>query len=373
MTYASNTTLELIAARLRGVKKVLLTAHAKPDGDAMGAVAALGAALEAMGKRVERRIMGPIAGNLAVLTSRAKVIEHQANAEIDEPDAIVVLDTGAWSQLETMRSWLEGPGRHAKTIVIDHHQRGDDVGAMLYVDSQAAAACELVAALIDELGVKRDALMTDALFIGLATDTGWFRFSNTTAGTHELAAALVRDGANTAALYAATEQADRPQKLALLQRALNSLRFVAGGRAAVMVLRQSDFDETGARIDETERFVDVPQFVERVRVVALVVGEKGRTRLSLRSKPPAPAPGNVGNVGTPGTPGIQGGARPRNGGLALSRLGEEGGEGAVDVNELAGQFGGGGHQRAAGAKTDQPVDEVIRRLIAAIEERTAGA
>ncbi|MFA7236406.1 MAG: DHH family phosphoesterase [Phycisphaeraceae bacterium] len=362
MTYASNTTLERIAERLRGATKVLLTTHAKPDGDAMGAVVALGAALESLGKRVERRIMGPIAGNLAVLTSRTKIIEHQEKKKgsdpflIDEPDAIVVLDTGAWSQLETMRAWLEGPGRHMKTMVIDHHERGDDVGAMLYVDSRAAAVCELAAALIDELGVKRDALMTDALFIGIATDTGWFRFSNTTAGTHELAATLVRDGANTAALYAAMEQADRPQKLALLQRALNSLRFVADGRAAVMVLRQSDFDETGARMDETERFVDVPQFVKQMEVVALVVGEKGRTRLSLRSKP-----------------GTQGGARPRKG-LALPWLG--GGEGntsgGVDVNELAGRFGGGGHQRAAGAKTDQPVDEVVRRLIAAIEERMAG-
>lgn len=330
MSYQSNTTLKQVARRLRAAGRVMLTTHTKPDGDAMGAVVALGAALGKMGKEIEIRVMGPVARNLQVLTGRAKVVEHREGAAIVEPEAVVVLDTGAWSQLEAMRGWLSDDGRHAKTIVIDHHQRGDDVGAMLYVETGAAAACELVAELIDELGVKRDALMVDALFVGIATDTGWFRFSNTTARTHKLAAELVEQGADTAALYGATEQSERPSKLSLLQRALGGLQFVAGGRAVVMVLRQKDFDDTGARIDETERFVDVPQFVADVQVVALVVEEKGRTRLSLRSKH---------------------------------------GPGAVDVNELAGQFGGGGHQRAAGAKTDQPADEVVRRLVKAIEER----
>ncbi len=331
MSYQSNTTVQAIAKRLLAddVRRMFLTAHAKPDGDALGSVIALARALEILGKQVERRFIPPVPRNLTFLADRAPLVLHEGKAaqHIDEPDAIVVLDTGAWSQLENLRDWLEP--RHDKITVIDHHLHGDDVGKWSFVDAEAAAACELVAQLIDALGVDYDDLIGQALYLGIASDTGWFRFSNTTSRTHELAARLQREGIDHADVYMRSEQADRPQKLALMSRALNSLQLIADGKAAVMTLRRTDFQETGAGDDETERFIDIPQLVGQVKVVALIVEQDGRVRLSLRSKPA--------------------------------------GEGAVDVNKLASQFGGGGHARAAGAKSDQPVDDVTRRVVEAIE------
>jgi phosphoesterase RecJ-like protein len=154
-----------------------------------------------------------------------------------------------------------------------------------------------------------------------------------------LAARLLRRGVDHAALYQKLEQTERPEKLQLLIRAVSSLRLIARERAAVMVLRRGDFAATGALVEETERFVDLPQAVESVRVVALITeppaqdGSKaGPVRLSFRSKP---------------------------------------GSGAVDVAKLAGQFGGGGHARAAGAKLDAPLDEVISRVTGAVEQALA--
>lgn len=333
--YESNTTLPAIAERLRQAQRVLITTHAKPDGDALGAVVALGAALLRLGKRVERRVVPPVPAALDCLSRCADLVLHDSpdTPVAFEPDLVVVVDTGAWSQLEAMRPWLEL--RRDRAIVIDHHLRGDDVAAMRLIDTTAGAACELIAELIDQLGVAFDPTIRDALFVGIASDTGWFRFSNCTPGTHEWAARLQREGVDHASLYAATEQVDRPQKLALLTRALTAARTVADGRAIVMVLRAADFDETGAKAEETERLIDVPQSVRAIQVVALVVEQHGGpVRVSLRSKPVADA---------------------------------------INVSELAQRFGGGGHARAAGAKVDQPLEKVVESIVAAIEQQMGGS
>lgn len=330
--YVSNTTLEQIAATLADAERVVLTTHAKPDGDALGSVVALGRALEKQGKQVERWIIPPLTPMLRILTRDAPVKlcgdepDADGPAPTMEPDRIVVLDTGAWSQLESLEPWLAE--RPEKIIVVDHHLRGDTLGDMLYVDAKAAAACEIVAQLIDVMGVEYDDVIRPALYVGIASDTGWFRFSNTRAATFELAARLLREGVDHARLYSQLEQGERPQKLQLMIRALDSLRLIADGRAAVMVLRASDFDDTGARQEETERFVDLPQIVHDVQAVALIAETEDGVRMSFRSKP---------------------------------------GRNAINVSELAQHFGGGGHARAAGARVSQPVDDVLDELMTRIQ------
>ena len=331
--YQSNATLESIAAMLKAAASVLITTHAKPDGDAAGSAAALALALQRLGKRVGCCFMPPLASQFDALLAGVDVVVFEqgptAAPAAFEPDRIVILDTGAWSQLEPLQAWLKP--RRERAIVLDHHLRGDDVAATRFIETEAAASAEIVAPLIDALGVAIDLPIATALYTGIASDTGWFRFSNTRPFTHELAARLIRAGVDHAALYGRLEQAERPQKLALMQRALDSVELIAGGHAAVMTLRLSDFEQTGARLDETERLVDLPQVVQQVQVVVLLTETAERIRLSFRSKP--------GDAAAPG----------------------------VDVNVLAHQFGGGGHARAAGAKVNAPVDEVRQRVLAAVE------
>ncbi len=331
-SYQSNTTLAAIADRLSGVRRIMLTTHAKPDGDALGSIVALGRALRQRDKTVEYRVLPPLPPNLVFAGDGAALVVHEgaAAADIAEPDLIVITDTGAWSQLDALRDWLAP--RRQKVIVIDHHLHGDDVAAERFVDARAAAACEIVADLIGAMGVAIDRPMAEALFLGIASDTGWFRFSNTRPNTHRLAARLLERGVDHAALYARTEQGERHEKLALLTRALQNMQTIADGHAALLTLRARDFEQTGARPDETERLVDLPQTVEDVRVVALVVEQGQQTRVSFRSKP---------------------------------------GDDAIDMNQLAQRFGGGGHARAAGAKVEKPIDPVREQVIEAIEAALA--
>jgi len=327
--YESNTTLAETAQRLREANSVLITTHAKPDGDALGSTVALARALSLLGKDVQRWIMPPVQPNLARLADgdQLHLCEDDDTQPTDEPDAIVVVDTGAWSQLAPMKSWLQA--RRDRITIVDHHLRGDDSGAWRYIDSSAAAAAEIVAELIDELAVEYDPTIRDAIYVGIASDTGWFRFSNTTPKTHELAARLMRLGVDHASLYARLEQAERPEKLQLMIRALDSLKMIADGNIAVMTLRQSDFADTGAVQEETERLVDLPQVVADVQVVVLITeAEDGQVRLSFRSKP---------------------------------------GDNAVNVSEVARHFGGGGHARAAGARLEGTIDQVRTRVIETLE------
>lgn len=344
--YQSNVTADEAVQILAAAKRVAITTHAKPDGDAYGSVAALAQTLRARGTEVTAMLIPPVPDGFAQLPGFDAVTVLDPDSEIVWPDVDlnVIVDTGAWSQIHPLRPHIES--RLENTLIIDHHIMGGVPAKWLYIDRTAAACCEVIAEIIDLLGdgaqTVYDDAVANALFVGLASDTGWFRFSNTTPRTHELAARLIRQGVDQSSLYSQLEQSERVEKLHLMIRALDSLELVADQQAAIMVLRASDFTETGAHLEETERFVDAPQAVETVQVVVLITEPpqtkagtpEGMIRLSFRSKP---------------------------------------GHHAVNVADLAQQFGGGGHARAAGAKVDDTIDNVVTRVRDAIAASLATA
>jgi phosphoesterase RecJ-like protein len=321
-----------------GPGPTLVVTHAKPDGDAFGSVVALVLTLQQLGHDTRGVLVPPVPESLRQLPGADAADTWHVGYRLPfEPTRVVVVDTGAWSQVGPLRAEVEP--RLEQTLILDHHLSGDIPAARRYVDGSAAAACEIIAVLTEGLlkdaGQQRSAEVRDALFVGIASDTGWFRFSNVRPQTHELAAELIRTGTDHATLYQKLEQTERPEKLALMSRALQSLSFHADGRAVIMSLRERDFIETGARPEETERLIDAPQMVGQLRVFVVATearGDNGRpvTRLSFRSKPD--------------------------------------GEQAVNVAELAGRFGGGGHARAAGARVDGAIDEVLPRIARELEQ-----
>lgn len=344
--YHSNCDLADVAKLLRASDRpVAVLTHAKPDGDAFGSVIALAATLGAMGRHVSACFVPPILGNLLELGGSKLAGVWNDRTKLPEVERLILVDTGAWSQVGPLRSYIEE--RLERTIIIDHHLSGDIPAGHRYIDGDAAATCEIVASLLElmqsdhaPIDKATAQIVADSLFVGIASDTGWFRFSNTRPQTHQLAADLIGRGVDHADLYRRLEQTERPQKLALLTRALSSLQLLSGGRAAVMVLRRSDFEETEALEEETERLIDIPQQVGSIEVIALL-SEKTQhqdgslqtvTRLSFRSKP---------------------------------------GKAPINVAELAGQFGGGGHARAAGATVEDRVDWVLPKVCASLERAAA--
>ncbi len=344
-SYRSTIDLSRAAAIIRQAEgRIVVLTHAKPDGDAYGAVIAMSAALRAYEKEVVACVVPPVPANLLELSGSELVTVHENGRSLPPAVLYIVLDTGAWSQLGPLRGVVEP--NLGRTLIIDHHLSGDIDAAYRLIDGQAGACCEIVADLIDLLLQREEdrsvlsSYIYEGLFVGIASDTGWFRFSNTRPKTHELAARLLRCGVDHAGLYRQLEQAERREKLSLLIRALASLQLLSDGRAAVMVLRREDFIETGAFEEETERLIDIPQQIATIRVIVLIsekqveteAGRRTVTRLSFRSKP---------------------------------------GPNAINVADLASLYGGGGHARAAGATVEAPVDEVILRVTASLNEAVA--
>ena len=334
--YRSNATVEQIAERITSAKRVLLTSHVKPDGDAMGSVLALHRALGQKGIVADIYLAGPLEARLRELAADTP-FHLDRKPPADEHDLAIVVDTGAWVQLEQIADWLRQ--RHDRVVGIDHHANGNDVASMRLVDTTAASTTQMLVPVIEAMGCELtggSGGVAEALFIGLATDTGWFRYPSAGAKAMRLAARLLDLGVDQPRLFQIIEETFRPQRLAIMARALTSLEFALDGAVAIMTLRPEDFRETGGVAQDIAELVNLPMGVASVRVSVLLSQlSLGRTKLSFRSKPAVS-------------------------GAANARL--------VDTNALAQRFGGGGHVHASGAAVTMDIDDTRRALLAALED-----
>ncbi len=309
--------------------RVLVLTHARPDGDALGSGLALQIAIQAAGRRADFALLTPPPGKYDwLIAPHAPLAAWERRVDLGRYDRIAIVDTCTYNQLEGLADQLD---EHRRRIaVIDHHATRDPIGAVQWIDTEAAASGAMVHELIRRAGwpVGRD--VAEALFIALATDTGWFRFSNTNAAALRLAAELVERGLDVASLYQRTYQNDSPQRVALSAEMLRTLTLHAGGRLAIVRITQEMYARTGANPADTEGLIDYPQVIGSV-IITVLMAERpsgGGVRLSFRSK-----------------------------------------DDAVDVNAIARSFGGGGHRRAAGAKLPhETFESLLPTLVAACEE-----
>lgn len=343
--WGTNASLADIAERIKRASSIVVLTHVKPDGDAIGSSLALVRAIaesrhtspSGVASPIEAWYTGPMPLWFDTLHRQTKTrsIAPEVSLPPLDPDLVLVVDTGSWSQLDRFADWLRP--RRENTIVLDHHRQGDSaVGALRVVDTEAAAAAELVAELACLLlrrasPAELDESIAEPLYLGLATDTGWFKHSNVTPRVFRLAADLLETGVDHERLFLWVESRDRPARLRLMARALASLEYTAGGTCAILSLTQKDFDETGAAPQDIGGLVDIPKAVEQVRVSVLLTeltnAEGTVTKVSMRSK---------------------------------------GGPGMIDVNQVTQIFGGGGHAQAAGARIPLPLAQAKAKIIEAL-------
>jgi phosphoesterase RecJ-like protein len=341
--YESTATVEQIARRINDARSLLLTTHVKPDGDGVGSALALSRALRARGGGVEPDIylMGPLESRLRDIVGDTPYQTAGGGPPKGEYDVIMVLDTGAWTQLAPIADWLRQ--NRERVVGIDHHAKGDDVAPMRIVDSTAAATTQVLVPVLQAMGCEITGgpeSVAEALFVGLATDTGWFRFPSAGAEALKLAAWLLQCGVDKPRLYQVIEETFRPQRLALQGRALATLEYALDGAVAIMTLRPDDFRETRGNMQDVSELVNTPMAIKTVRVSVLLAQTSAKgTKISFRSKPDIT--------------GVENGA-------------------TIDMNVLAQRFGGGGHVHAAGAHVDMDADKAKAALLAALEE-TANA
>src|SRR4051812_14805458 len=236
-------------------KKVLVTTHVRPDGDALGSVAAMMMGMKKVGIESKALLLSHLPRKYAFVFQENQIpfidVESGWPAEnpLDGFDALLVMDTGTWSQLPGLEERVKQ--FDGKKIVVDHHLTQQNWADVKLVLIEAAAAGEIAAELLEFWQVPLDPAIATALYIAIASDTGWFQFSNTRPFTMRLAATLMEVGVNTDRLYQMLYQNERVERVRLQTRAMATMELLMEGRLAVMTITKKDFRETGANVPDT--------------------------------------------------------------------------------------------------------------------------
>jgi phosphoesterase RecJ-like protein len=310
-----------LVAFVRRHNRVLLTTHVRPDGDGLGSMLALGEALEHLGKQVRRVIPSRLPPRYEFMDP-GRTIEVFSPAITHDYDAVMVLDTGTWNQLDSVAGYVgESP---AEKVVIDHHRTQDDLGATRFVDVAAAATGEMICDAIAALGVPLSPAMARNLFVALAWDTGWFRHPNATEPIYNQAGRLIAAGANPTVIHEELYERKTLPALKLQGRLLDRIETRAGGRVSFSHVVFADYAETGAIPLDTEDLINFPRSIAGVEVALIFMEQRdGTIKVSFRAR-------------------------------------------RADVGQLAEKFGGGGHRLAAGATLPGPLEETRERVLTAV-------
>jgi len=288
-----------IAGVLKERQSFILASHARPDGDAVGSQLALGLALRALGKSVRLVSRDPVP---APYRDFPGVEDIEFTAQVDgQADAVVLLECS-----DVTRPGSQGLEPYF-VVNVDHHLGNAMYGDANWFDGGAAACAEMVADIIDALGVEWTPEIASHLFLGVATDTGSFHHGPISARTFELCRRVAAAGVDPAALSQRIFDSFGIGRVKLMGAMLSHMELFHHGRLGVLEFDDALLERCGATIDDTEGLVNLPLGAREVSAVALFKHQTdGTTRVSLRSK------------------------------------------GDVDVRSVSGLWGGGGHKNAAG-------------------------
>ena len=309
--------LQLTATRvfIEAADDFLLTTHVNSDADGIGACMAWAHLLRGLGKRADIGLPEPPAGQCSFLAGWDGV-RHFADLDLTRYRYVIVADCPSLDRIGPVRPSLSPDIR---LFNIDHHQDNECFGAVNIVE-EVSSTCELLYHLALALGYKIDAIAADQLYAGILFDTGGFRFSLTTATTFEVAADLVRRGARLDAI--AQDVFGNKSFGSVKQRgqAIESLVLRLDGQVAVLHL-----DREAMSAGEPDEVVNYGLMIKGVEVAVLLKERApGCYRISLRSRD------------------------------------------KVDVSQVAGTFGGGGHTRAAGLELTGTPQDVVESILAEI-------
>ncbi len=327
---AQEATLECTAEQLRALellktaRRFILTGHMRPDGDCVGAQAALASCLDRMGSEVTILNPDPIEPRFEYL-ARHVPFKAWEGEELPPHDVVVLLDFNEVSRCGRLGEAFTRA--NSKKLVIDHHiSVGDPWWDEAFVDVRASATGLLVHRIHEAIGLDVDFAAAEGIFTSIVSDTGWFKYSNTDAETLRIASDLVELGVEPARLFQAIEQRKKHSHPVLTGGALSKTKYFADGRAALVTQPWSD-EAVGYDSDDV---LDCVRSVEGVEVVLFVRELADNTcKLSARSKE------------------------------------------WYDVQRLARRFDGGGHARASGASFDSNLKQTCADLVAAVEEDLA--
>lgn len=312
---------EILAAISSG-NKFFITAHVRLDGDALGSELALYLMLKDLGKEVVICNQDPTPEHYRFLPAAEQIVHHVDR--IEEYDVGLILDC---SELERVGNISLDIAKIKTLINIDHHVSNDGFSRLKLLDPKASSTGELLYRLMRKMHVKMTKDICTNLYAAILTDTGGFRYSNTRHETLRAAGDLLEGGADPQWISENIYESDSPAKLKLLSKVMETLDMNLELKTASMVVTFEHLRQTGATMDHTDGFVDIPRTVKGVDIAMLYsqTGEK-QFKLSLRSK------------------------------------------GHINVEKIARRFGGGGHINAAACRIDGNIETIKSQVLDAVKE-----
>ena len=311
-------------AAIEKAKNIVICCHVNPDGDTLGSMVALGLGLETLGKSITMLSSDGVPAVFRFLQTLERV---QVTTDKRDFDLAIVVDAGEVSRT----------GKNAEVALsapilmdIDHHVTAHVFGDIRLLDGNAAATAEIIYDLLNSLKIPLTTPLADLLLCGILTDTGSFRYRNTTQRTMQIAGNLIAHGAVPDIIFENVYENKTLAAQKILGSVLDALQVSEDGRIAWSHVTQHDFVHFGATDSDTEGGVSVVRAVQGV-LIALFFREmaNGKIRISLRAKDPI--------------------------------------NGTIDVSQVAAKFGGGGHRLASGCSFEGTLEDAERELIAAVK------
>lgn len=301
-------TLSQIAKFILESKKIGITYHVSPDGDAVGSVLALFNALKFLNKDCYILSKDTLSDNLKFLKGSNEITGEIIEPK-DETDVVIVLDCGNLERVSANLNEFTG------TIInIDHHLSNDKYGDINYVDANAAATAEIVFELLSLMGLnfeEQNSVNKDigtCMYTSIVTDTGAYRHSNVTERTHKISAKLKKIGVDNTLIYQSLFDNKDFSRIKLIGKALTNMQLILNGKVALLELDKNFTADLGIDIGDTSDIISYGLQIKGVEVTLLLKEVEDGVKASLRAKS------------------------------------------YVDVRKIAEVFGGGGHIRASGIK-----------------------
>jgi phosphoesterase RecJ-like protein len=311
--------MDQIIHHLKNSSHILVISHAKPDGDAIGSLIAMGLALDALNKKTTLYNESPIPAVYRFLPSVNRIVRYINSAKFD---IAVMLDCG---DLERIGKAVSAVKQIPVIVNIDHHITNTRFGHFQLIDTSACATAEIIFRLIKQMGVSIDKAIATSIYTGILTDTGSFRFSNTNKAAFTICQEMVELGVDPYSIASHVYGTYSLGRIKLLNLALDSIEISSNGKLSIMILTQDMFDETNTQPEDIDGLINYARRIKDVKVAALILERKNGKGKSKNS--------NKFHVSL------------RSNGL-------------VDVAAIASAFGGGGHSSAAGFNIESTLSDV---------------
>lgn len=311
-----------IISILKGSKKIAISYHALPDGDALGSSLALLMGLKKLGKDVYILSTDKVPPIYNFLPGSSLI--NDAAEDIQKgTDCVVVLDCGNISRISAK---LSTDYREYTLINIDHHISNDMYGDYNFTDANASAVGEIVYQMLRFLNINIDKDIATCLYTSIMTDSGAFKYSNTTSVTHSIVGDLINIGIDFNQIHRNIYENKKFERVKLYGKVIDNMYLVHDNKICVMELTNNMLDSLNIEASDTSDIISIGMEISDVEVTLLFKENSAGTKVSLRSKS------------------------------------------LVDVRKIAEKLGGGGHIRAAGVTLDMPIKEAKEILMNILEE-----